>query len=138
MSTITVGIPRRDQLKIEVDGFLLKAVSGKGCYSFLEKLSELRSHIGQDLKTLALPNGSDHISLIIKEALLKARQEWAPPYQEEELCHCRKVNTEAVMAAIKAGYHHVEEIADQTQAGTSCGNCRVDSEALIHYFCSGN
>lgn len=56
---------------------------------------------------------------------------FSEPYPEEELCHCRAVKTEKVVRAIVFGAKNVDQIARETSAGTSCGNCRSDSQNII-------
>jgi bacterioferritin-associated ferredoxin len=109
------------------------ALTGVGCRHFLNSLAELRAQLRGFLRSVPLPSGDDHVALLLKEVLLKARGEWAPPFTEDEICHCREVSTEKVSAAIVGGCHTASDVGRITSAGTSCGSCRPDIENLIAY-----
>ena len=47
------------------------------------------------------------------------------------ICHCLGITEEDIIAAIKGGAHTVEAVGEVTKAGTICGGCISDIEALI-------
>lgn len=47
------------------------------------------------------------------------------------ICRCHKVKQSTIVEAIAAGADSVEKIGAMTQAGTGCGNCRVELEKLL-------
>lgn len=139
-SSITVRILNRDEATLTwttgrkgPDGEIIQ-LTGVGCLEFLKALEDLRQRLGKDIQKIPIPQGKDHASLILKELILRAQGKWAPPFDEEELCHCRKVPTETVCSAIRAGAHSAVEVSDRTSASTSCGTCRPHVEALIKYI----
>lgn len=120
------------------------AFSGSGCSAFMAALEELKARI------MALPQGvrrlsgsqefdrlvsasHDHVAILLRELVLRARDQFALPYRDVELCHCRAVPTEVVDRAIISGCHSVQSVARMTSAGTSCGTCKPDTESLIAY-----
>ena len=47
------------------------------------------------------------------------------------ICQCMQVDEEVIIAKIKAGAKTVEEIQEQTSAGTGCGGCVPEIKELI-------
>jgi len=47
------------------------------------------------------------------------------------ICQCMQVDEETIVAKIKQGFTTVEEIQDETGAGTGCGGCIELIEELI-------
>lgn len=134
---IEVTLPGRDRLHLHLEvyeGEVLKArLTGSGCPELLKALVETRPTLKGRVSELPLPRGTGHAAILVRELILKARGEWKFPYTEEELCHCRAVPTAKVDQAIVGGCHTVFAVARQTSAGTSCGNCRYDTEQIIAY-----
>ena len=135
---LSVGLPGRDiiSLEFELDGYNLKAakLSGVGCTKLLDLLVQWRPKFNGDIRQVALPQNDDHSSLLLRELILQAQNKWSPPYQEEELCHCRAIPTENVNNAILSGCHTPESVSKKTSASTACGTCRPNVEAQIEYF----
>lgn len=105
-----------------------------GCSELSQKLLELKRDHGVDPKRWPLPIGTSHSDLLLREFIKKALGNWILPYAHEEICHCRKVNTEVVEQAIKAGAHSTEVVSRWTSASTACGTCRPDVQKMIDYF----
>lgn len=78
-------------------------------------------------------DGKDHVSILLRELVLKLQNRFQLPYHESEICHCRAVPTAVVDRAIVGGCHSTGAVARTTSAGTSCGTCRPDTESLIAY-----
>lgn len=135
--TYRVEIPLRDLLEVdlEIDGGQMKTSQFRvlGCSEFLELVESWKTHFQGEIKDLPLPQGRDHSSLLLKELILKIKNEWEVPYPHEELCHCRQVSTEKIGEAIVCGAHSVEKVARDTSAGTGCGTCRGDIQKLIDH-----
>ena len=104
-----------------------------GCTECLSLVRKFQMQFGADPKTWPLPIGATHSELLLKEVLLKSRDQWVFPFQEEEICHCRSVSTEMVDAAIVAGAHQAEVVSRHTSASTSCGTCRPDVQKIIQF-----
>ncbi len=115
-----------------------------GCSPFLRALENFKLGLmklpdskrvldGSPEFDLLLSPGSDHVSILMRELVLKAREDFLLPYKEVELCHCRAVPTEVVDRAIISGCHTTQSVARMTSAGTSCGTCKPDTESLIAY-----
>lgn len=122
--------------------------TGSGCSEFLHSLNDFKTRAmalpsakrllngSPDFDLLVSP-GADHVSVLIRELVLRAREKFALPYSDLELCHCRAVPTEVVDRAIISGCHTVQSVARTTSAGTSCGTCKPDTESLIAYRLKG-
>lgn len=136
---IKVELDGRDCIEVECEGEdplhpgSVKKVSILGCSSFMEMMQKMRKSFGSDVKSWPLPSGTDHSSLLLKEMILKLRGEWAFPYAEEELCHCRNVPTHVVDQAIIGGAHSPEMVTRLTSASTACGTCRPEVQKIINY-----
>lgn len=50
---------------------------------------------------------------------------------DEIICNCMQITRGEIIEAIKAGKHTIEEIGDETEAGTVCGSCHDDIEDII-------
>lgn len=136
---IQLQIPGREELdlKLQVDptGEILSAkLTAIGSFVFLSEAAEVRDSLVSKLDLVPLPNGTTPGQLLLKEALLKAKKQWQPPYQEDELCHCRMIATERVHLAILVGAHTPEKVSEQTSASTACGTCRPNVESMLNYF----
>lgn len=104
-----------------------------GCQALRDLVARFRRDHGDDPKAWPLPDGSGHETLLLREWILKARGEWKFPYNEDELCHCRRVPTHVVDQAIVAGAHTPEAVSRATSASTNCGTCRPDVERILAY-----
>lgn len=134
---VEVTLPARDRLTLELvverEAVVKASLTVLGCMEILKLAQEWRPKLKGPLAALPLPEGDGHAALMLREAILKAKGEWKFPYPEEELCHCRAVPTSKVDAAIVGGCHSMQAVAQETSAGTSCGTCRVDTDAIIKY-----
>jgi bacterioferritin-associated ferredoxin len=118
-----------------------------GCQKFLIQLDTLRIsllNLPESERNVLVPsekvaeifsalNRQDHSTILIRELILRLRDQFQLPYKEAELCHCRAVPTAVVDRAIVAGAHSVQAVARVTSAGTSCGTCKLGTELLIEY-----
>lgn len=125
----------RDLLEAEISNsqVQLKVV---GCSQLLELVRQLKNQ-NPDPRQWPLPKGNSHSEILVRELILKAKGEWAFPYQEIELCHCRAIPAEDVDQAIIAGAHTPEQVSRQTSASTACGTCRPDVEKILKYRLRG-
>lgn len=135
---LEVGREGRDiirlNLQLEADGLIAASrLTGVGCPALLRILQEYRHKLSGRLGDIAVPEGNDHASMLMRELLLRARGEWNFPYTEDELCHCRQVPTAKVDQAVVSGCHSVAAVSKATSAGTSCGTCRTDIERVLRY-----
>ena len=89
---------------------------------------------GRDPSQWQLPAGTEHEEILVRELIRKAQGQFKPPYEHEELCHCRMVSTTKVVQAIKAGAHDSGQVKNFTTAGGSCGVCKMDTDKLIKYY----
>lgn len=52
--------------------------------------------------------------------------------EDEIICHCNEIYKSEIVKAIKdKGLKTVEEVGDETQAGTLCGGCQVDIQDIL-------
>ena len=140
----------RVEAKIEFEGATDQTTirslefTASGCSAFLQALDAFKEGIlrlsvekrllrGSTDFDLLIPSGVDHVSILIREFVLRARDGFSLPYRDQELCHCRAVPTDVVDRAIIGGCHSVQSVARMTSAGTSCGTCKPDTESLIAY-----
>ncbi len=135
---VQLEIAGREKLDIRVElddkmNILSAQLIAKGSLQFLEEASAFRAQLTGALPDVDLPEGKTTGQLLLKEALLRLRDQWQPPYTEEELCHCRAILTKKVDQAILIGAHDPETVSDRTSASTACGTCRPDVEAMIQY-----
>ena len=47
------------------------------------------------------------------------------------VCHCERVSSSVIEAAIASGAATVPEVTSRCRAGGRCGGCRVTIEALL-------
>ena len=142
MLSVNLKIPGREELdlQLEVDaaGVIQKSfLRGVGNRSFLETVNTYRGQLKGRLADLPLPSGNSSAELLLREAILKLRNEWHPVYTEEELCHCRCVPFRVVDAAVVGGAHTPEKVSAWTSASTACGTCRPDVEAHLRFRLTG-
>lgn len=132
-----VFIYGRDEIRIEpliIEGVTRTRIRVVGCADFLRVFKSWHQSQGaKKPQDWSLPEGRDHGSLLLREAILRYRGSWNLPYQDVEICHCRQVTTQTVSDAIRNGAHDLEGIRRMTTANTSCGSCRRDIEAVLQY-----
>ena len=132
---IAVDLKSRDHIEIEIEIELESAPRLKviGCNELLQLVRGYQEKFGKDLSMWPDPTGNRHSEILLREALLKLKGQWQPPYSEAELCHCRSVATQLVDQAIIGGAHTAEAVSRQTSASTACGTCRPHVEELIKF-----
>lgn len=105
-----------------------------GCFDFLKLINIYVKTYGLDLKDWIVPEGKSHQDLLLKQLILKSRQQWKEPLDlgiEEELCHCRKVSSSLVDDCIHRGFADIQSVRRLTSANTACGTCLPEVEKLI-------
>ena len=135
---VEIEIPGREQLCLEVNveagnNVALVALTGIGDVDFLKQLKNWRPKMNGPLQSLEVPEGNSPGSMILREAILKVKEEWHPPYQKEQICHCRAIRTSKVDLAIVLGAHTMAKIRRDTSANTACGTCQGDIESMLRY-----
>ncbi len=121
-------------VEVEPDDTIYQAtLKGIGGPDFLRALCSLRGQLKGRWKDVPLPQGVRPSDLLLRELLLKARNEWNYPYADAELCHCRCVPTAVVDQAICQGAHTPQKVSAMTSASTACGTCRPDVEAILRF-----
>ncbi len=134
---IKIAISQRDSIDLNYssDGEMVKDFSYQviGCKDFVDQVEATFKDFSGNISDLALPEGDSHSDILIRELILKIKADWNFPYNDEELCHCRVIPTEVVDQAIISGAHSVKAVNRITSAGTGCGTCRKDIEALINH-----
>ena len=53
---------------------------------------------------------------------------------EKMVCTCYGITNGMIKEAVYAGASTLEEIQEQTEAGTACGACLEDVERLVKFF----
>ena len=133
MEKFFVEIPGQDSIEIEVQNQKLQSLKVIACTELLELLQSYKSFKNTPLSEWPMPEGNKHSHLLLKELLLKAQGKWQHPYPHTELCHCRKILTETVDAAIIRGAHTTDSVSRLTSASTACGTCRPHVQDLIDF-----
>lgn len=136
-SCLKVGITGQDEVTLNFLPSGAVQFSATGCRAFLARLRELAAE-NQNPKEWSLPDGTDHVAMLVREIILRVQGKWEPPFREAEICHCRAVSTQIVDACILNGGHSSERVSRETSASTSCGTCRSDVEKMIAYRVLGN
>ncbi len=111
----------------------IKSIACPECLAEIAKLKLSLKEFAHDYFQMPLPKGTHHSAILVRELILKSRNQWNFPYKEAELCHCRQVTTQIVDAAVIGGVHRVIELGEKTMAGTACGTCRPVSQMLIDH-----
>ncbi|OQW53639.1 MAG: hypothetical protein A4S09_06965 [Proteobacteria bacterium SG_bin7] len=134
---VKAGFRGRDELELDAEidsGIIVSAkLRSIGCPQVLNLISDWRNRLKGSLAELSEPQGSDHASVLLRELIQKLKGTWSFPYKEEELCHCRAISTHTVDAAIVYGADNANKVAVKTSAGTGCGTCRRNTEAIIKF-----
>jgi len=135
---VKVEIPGREELEIGIElddeGNIAESrLSGLGGPQLLLLLEEWRPKWRGPLKSVPEPSGVDPAAILMRELILRVKGEWKPPYEDDEVCHCRSVSLEVIDNAIICGAHSPELVSVQTSASTACGTCRPDVISLIDY-----
>ena len=122
---------------LELDFFIenneihLRSFHAVGCLNFLRLSNKMKELFPIHIESLKPPLGSDHTHLIWQEVIATLKDQWSPPIQDEELCHCRKINTDVVDYSIVYGAHDIETIRKRTSANTGCGTCKSNVLQLL-------
>lgn len=125
-SSIIAEVPFKAKISL-VDG-IMKVI---GPQSLLLKIEKHKSTFGLDPAKWPEIKVLDGEDILINEFIAKAKNSFSLVYSHEELCHCRMIPTEKVFAVIKENCFTAAEVGRTTLAGTGCGSCRKDTEALI-------
>lgn len=128
---VSVGIAFRDELRFFKNQNNQWQLTFIGCESLSNLVLENKKLHGQDPHLWPLPVGLSHSELLLREFLLKLKNQWVPVYAHEELCHCRKVSAQEVEQAILCGAHTSEAVSRWTGASTACGTCRPEVEKIL-------
>jgi bacterioferritin-associated ferredoxin len=108
-----------------------QSLQREGCLDFLQAIHQQIQNHGKNPSGWQIPQGKDHVSLLISELILKARGQWKDSYTEKEICHCRNITTEKVRHAVYNGAHVIEDIRSRSGANTACGTCRDNIMNLV-------
>ena len=136
-SVVEVRISNGDFIRVtrEGDKWKLMAAPCSQCLELLEGFKKLQTP-PWEWELPALDDGGKtdlHSRLLLRELILKMKNQWNPPYAHVELCHCRAITTETVEQAILKGCHTFEEVSLVTSAATACGTCKPDVQKTIDY-----
>ena len=128
-----------------------------GCASAIASTSILsEAVIGMDLeeayhiqpKDIAdrlggLPENKIHCSVLGDKALRAAIEDYYQRTGQERLieeeeatiiCQCMNVTDKEIEKAVKDGARTYEDLQNKTKAGTVCGQCKEESEELLHQY----
>ncbi|MBT3272442.1 MAG: iron-sulfur cluster assembly scaffold protein [Spirochaetales bacterium] len=90
-----------------------------------------------------LPENKIHCSVLGDKALRAAIEDYYEKtnqndkIKEEEaviICQCMNVTDKDIEAAVKDGARTYADLQHRTKAGTVCGQCRQESEELLHQY----
>ena len=128
-----------------------------GCASAIASTSILsEAVIGMDLEAAynikpkdiadklgGLPEHKIHCSVLGDKALRGAIEDYFKRSGQEHriedeeatiICQCMSVTDKDIEAEVKDGARTYEDIQNRTKAGTVCGQCRDQTEALLHQY----
>jgi bacterioferritin-associated ferredoxin len=135
--TYHVKVEDGDEIHLEIHLENTHVISTKwqviGCHQLTELAQSFRAQAPKNIAEWTPPSGSDHASMLLRELILKVQGRWNFPYNHDELCHCRAISTRVVDRQIVMGGHRASQISRLTSAGTGCGTCRSDIEAILLY-----
>lgn len=114
--------------KISLIDQVVQVVGPKSLLVKIEKYKSTHGNNPINWPEIKVIDGED---ILINEFIAKAKKSFSLVYPHEELCHCRMVPTEKVFSVIKENCLTAAEVGRTTLAGTGCGSCRKDTEALI-------
>lgn len=120
-------------VEITVSGDVIMRKSWKVVGS-LELLRLVRDIHNQNIKYISdfkSPQGGSPSVLLLKELILKIKDEWVDGDNDLEVCHCRKVSQASIERAVILGANTIEKVRKRTSANTGCGACMVDVQSLI-------
>ena len=132
---IRIELPGQDLIEAQLDEEGHWIVKSIGCSALQTLVKNLTSELGQGKKPqdCVMPHGNDHSSILVRELILRMRGDFKFPLEQEELCHCRAITTQAVDRAIIAGAHDISTVRRWTSANTACGTCMPEVETLLEF-----
>lgn len=130
-NNIDINIPGKDFVQIEFNQNKGR-IQFKACHQFTSTMMTFKKNFGVNVSTWPLPQGNSHSEIIIREMILKLQGKWDYPYKDEELCHCRHVNTQIVDEAVINGAHTSDLASQWTGCSTACGTCKPEVEKIIN------
>jgi NAD(P)H-nitrite reductase large subunit len=131
-------IPQREWLEIEVTLSPQQKIEtltwhAQGCNGLLLAAEKAAEHMkSKTLSKLDWP-GTHHWDLLISEVILRLQGNFKFPLEDQELCHCRKIQAIKIDEAIVMGAHTPEKVKAWTTASSGCGTCRPEVEKLIQF-----
>jgi bacterioferritin-associated ferredoxin len=128
---IKVEIPFKAQIVFDQTQGSLRF---SGSADFCQKLITQKNKHGCDPQKWQVVRVVDGDDVLLNEFILKCQNNYKIPYEHEELCHCRMVQTEKVLNVIKQGVFITSEISRVTAAGTGCGSCKKDIDEITKYL----
>lgn len=102
-----------------------------GSLNLITAAQQLKSSFPSSIDQLVVPQGADTATLLLKELVLKIKNQWNPGDDDPEVCHCRKISQSSIERAIVLGAHTLEKVRKRTSANTGCGACMPDVLDLI-------
>lgn len=128
-----------DKINVEIEGqdqlswteSLPTHFQHRCCYALTTLIQEYQKRHGALPTQWPVPEGNTHSEILLRLFIKKLQGNYSPPYEHDEVCHCRSVSTKVIEKAIVNGAHNLETIAAWTTAGTACGTCRVDSQKIL-------
>ncbi len=128
-------IPNREWVEFEISlnprGLVTSAIwRGQGCHALLKSADALAAQLkNKELDTFR-HEGSGHAHMLLKEVLEKLSGT-SVSKEDEEICHCRKINRSTIDQMIVLGAQTPEKVKAWTTAGSGCGTCRPEVQKLI-------
>ena len=138
MMTYKAAVRGGDEVTVQVDLKNNEILSSQwmviGRESLIEAVQKFKPSFQGALNALKVPEGRSLESLLLREIVMKVKDQWGDLPPDPELCHCRKIPQENVERAILLGAHTVEKIRQRTSANTGCGTCLPDIEDLLKKY----
>lgn len=134
MKTFEAQIQGEEKITLTLnDQDCLIELKALGSLNLLNSIQNYKKYKNALITQVPIPTGNTREDILLREVLLKSQNQWKFPYEHDELCHCRKIETKKVDEAIILGARTPEEVSRLTSASTACGTCRPHVEDIIKF-----
>lgn len=120
-------------LRLELDGSVIKSHEWNivGSLKLLAVAASIKKSFPSTIEAISFPEGAEPATLLVKELLMRVKNQWSDGDDDPEICHCRKISQRAIERAVILGAHTLEKVRKRTSANTGCGACMPDVQELI-------
>jgi bacterioferritin-associated ferredoxin len=128
---VIAELPGQDYLESDSENSTF--IKHVACPETRALITEFQTQHGKDLKAWPLPAGDSHSVLLLRELIEKVQGTWKPPFQDEEICHCRNINAKKIDQCVVMGAKNIAQLKRMSNAAASCGTCEPQVEEILHF-----